>query len=100
MAIVVDECGGVFDRADIRKIERAERHRGNRKDDADALGAAKNLFLDRQIEWIEIDATRQQIPLPGYARTNFFVSGSATIPVEVAFAAVVKRFLTKQGKRA
>ena len=64
LTIGMDEFGRVLDRADVHQIKRAERHRADRKDDADALGAAENLLPDCQFEWIEIDTARQQISLP------------------------------------
>ena len=79
------------------KIERAKRHRGDCKNRAEALEAAKDLFFDRQFERIEFNCSLEQGHSPDIAGQVFFQSADH---IGRSGAWFVKMFLVKQGKHA
>ena len=75
MTVCLDRVGCVPHRANVGQIERGQHHRADCESDADAFGAAINLFLDRQLKRIDdIDTARQHIQLP-VKRTRIFLIG-------------------------
>ena len=70
--IVVNVLGGVLDRMLVHQIERTQRQRRGREEDAETLGVAYDPFLDAQRKWIVQDnATLQQFTLPDFRPAVF-----------------------------
>ena len=93
---VAHDGGGVFDGADVGDVERAERHRADRENDAEPLGVAEDLFLDRFCERIEIDGARDHVATPSTACVKIFCfQAAATLSGEFALESDLKTSFTE-----